>query len=243
MTHTPFSPNGILPWGRTLAEYQAMFNLSATDQRRWILDCGGGPASFNAELTALGGHVVSIDPLYALPGTVIEQRVKETLPVVMADLARKRDNLVWTQVQSIAALKQRRMEALEQFLQDYPVGMDEGRYKNASLPTLPLAEGSFDLALCSHLLFFYSEQLDPAFHLDALREMLRVATEVRVFPLLQMDGTPSPHLQITIEAMASHGVEATVQLVPYEFQRGGNRMLCLRNLNRPSTSFRSTSGR
>lgn len=205
-----------------------MFKLSAADQYRRILDCGGGPASFNTELTALGGHVVSIDPLYALPGTVIEQRVKEALPGVMAGLSRRRDKLVWTQVPSIVALKQRRMEAMHQFLLDYPVGMDEGRYKNASLPTLPFAEASFDLALCSHLLFLYSEQLDLAFHLDALREMLRVATEVRVFPLFQLEGTPSPHLQPAIEVMADHGVEVTVQLVPYEFFRGGNQMLRLR---------------
>ena len=78
-------------------------------------------------------------------------------------IARRQDNLVWNQLPSIMALKQRRMEAMHNFLQDYSVGMDEGRYRNVSLSTLPLAKASFDLALCSHFLFLYSEQLVLAF--------------------------------------------------------------------------------
>ena len=54
-----------------------------------------------------------------------------------------------------------------------------------ALPDLPFDDGAFDLALSSHLLFLYSEQFDLGFHVRALEEMLRVAAEVRVFPLLQ----------------------------------------------------------
>ena len=96
------------------------------------------------------------------------------------------------------------------------------------MPALPFGDCSFDLALSSHLLFLYSEQLDIAFHLDSLREMLRVAGEVRVFPLLQIGGAPSPHVAAAAAALRSDGVDASVEPVPYEFQRGGNRMLRLR---------------
>lgn len=225
----PFSLDRVAPWGRTLEEYQAMFSLSAADQYGRILDCGGGPASFNGELAAYGGNVVSIDPLYALPGRAIEQRIEETFTVVMTELYRYRDSFVWTHVPSVAELGQRRMEAMRRFLRDYPAGMNEGRYIHASLPDLPFAHGSFDLALSSHFLFLYSNQLDLTFHVEALLEMLRVAAEVRVFPLLQMDGTPSTHLPLVVEAMAAHDIKTTVQPVPYEFQRGGNQMLCLRH--------------
>ena len=51
------------------------------------------------------------------------------------------------------------------------------------MPDLPFDDGAFDLALSSHLLFLYSEQFDLGFHVRALEEMLRVAAEVRVFPL------------------------------------------------------------
>ena len=69
---------------------------------------------------------------------------------------------------------------------------------------------------------------DLDFHVAALREMLRVAVEVRVFPLLQLGGAPSPHVAGVRAALAAPGVRVTVEPVPYEFQRDGNRMLRLR---------------
>ena len=73
-------------------------------------------------------------------------------------------------------------------------------------------------------MFLYSRQLDRDFHRRAITELLRVATEVRIFPLLQLGATPSPHLAPILEEF---GRDHRVELVPvdYEFQRGGNRML------------------
>jgi len=45
------------------------------------------------------------------------------------------------------------MAAMQEFLADYRAGGREGRYMAATLPHLPFADGAFDLALCSHLLF------------------------------------------------------------------------------------------
>ena len=85
----PFSIDEVVPWGRRLDEYRAMFDLSECDLKRRILGCGDGPASFNAELSAQGGSVVSVDPLYRFSSAAIEQRVRETFPVVMAQTARQ----------------------------------------------------------------------------------------------------------------------------------------------------------
>jgi hypothetical protein len=38
----------VVPWGRSLSEYVRMFDLSPADLQSRILDCAGGPASFNA---------------------------------------------------------------------------------------------------------------------------------------------------------------------------------------------------
>ncbi len=117
---------------------------------------------------------------------------------------------------------------MRRFLADFAQGKSEGRYMDASLPYLPFGDNAFDLALSSHFLFLYSEQLDLAFHLRALQEMLRVAPEARVFPLLQIGGAPSPHLQDVLDTFAAQDIQATIEDVPYEFQRGGSRMLRLR---------------
>ena len=111
-SHTlPFAIDRVVPWGRTLAEYRGMFALTDADLRRRIVGCGDGPASFNAELTARRGRVVSIDPLYAASARAIGRRVEETFEVVMGEVRRNRDDFVWTHVPSIEELGWRRLAA------------------------------------------------------------------------------------------------------------------------------------
>ena len=69
------------------------------------------------------------------------------------------------------------------------------------------------------MVYFAAKYLEP------LEEMLRVAREVRVFPLLTLDGKRSPHLDFVTEHLGKLGFSITVRRVPYEFQRGGNEML------------------
>jgi hypothetical protein len=48
---------------------------------------------------------------------------------------------------------------------------------------------------------------------------------VRIFPLLQLDGEPSTYLDAVLQNLSSKGIQAQVQTVDYEFQKGGNQML------------------
>ena len=114
---------------------------------------------------------------------------------------------------------------MEEFLADYDAGREEGRYLNRSLPSLDFPDDSFDLALCSHFLLLYSDELSAEFHAEAVKEMCRVAREARIFPLLDMRGRRSRHLAGLIDHLRSRGLAANVERVDYEFQRGGNEML------------------
>lgn len=115
---------------------------------------------------------------------------------------------------------------MEIFLADFLGGLREGRYVAAALPELPFGSSSFDLALCSHLLFTYSRLLNEDVHVAAIVEMCRVAGEARIFPVLDMfDGGRSPHLDVVIGRLRLAGFTAELVRVPYEFQRGGNEML------------------
>ena len=101
-----------------------------------------------------------------------------------------------------------------------------GTYRAAALPDLPFPDDAFDLALCSHLLFTWSDLLDEAWHEGALDELLRVARQVRVFPLVvQGSGDAVPFLPRLLDRLRDQGHVARVVDVPYEFQRGGNRVL------------------
>lgn len=145
-------------WGRSFSEYQEMFHLTEADLRKNILGCADGPASFNAQMSRLGRTVVSCDPLYGLTTGQIEQRIAETYESVISQTKQNQNKFVWERIKSPDELGELRMKAMKEFLHDFEQGKREGRYLDASLPKLPLASGSFDLALCSHFfsLFRYA---------------------------------------------------------------------------------------
>lgn len=217
----------IVPWGRSYQEYLNMFSLTKADLQRRILGCGDGPASFNAELTEYGGQVISVDPVYAFEAAQIKSRIAETYDTVLSQVRKNQHDFVWTTITSVEELGRVRMLAMDAFLSDYAAGKNEGRYIAGELPSLPFDSDRFDIALSSHFLFLYSDHLSAEFHLQALLEMLRVAHEVRVFPVLTLGGEPSPHLAFIINTLATHGFSVEIRCVAYEFQRGGNEMLII----------------
>jgi len=223
-----FTLDQVVPWGRSFGEYRRMFALTDDDLRLRIVGCGDGPASFNAEATRRGAAVVSCDPIYRYDAGEIRARVASTCHEILEQTRRNADEFVWTEIQSVEELGKLRMAAMDVFLSDYEAGRSQARYIDAELPDLPFQDSSFDLALCSHLLFLYTAQLGEAFHRLAIREMCRVATEVRVFPLLALGATPSPLVAPVIDELAGCGFAVSIERVPYEFQRGGNQMMRLR---------------
>lgn len=209
-------------------EYVSMFNFAQTDPELRILGCGDGPAGFNATLTERGGNVISVDPIYIYGMEQIKARITETYPTVMSQLRKKQDDYVWETIASPEQLGSLRMGAMETFLDDYDAGKRERRYIAGELPSLPFQSQAFDIALSSHFLLLYSSHPSAEFHLQSLLEMLQVSHEVRVFPLLTLDGAPSPHLHFLCEHLAKRGFIAEARRVPYEFQHGGNEMLVIK---------------
>jgi hypothetical protein len=224
-----FTLDQVLPWGRSLDEYRRMFALSDADLGTLnILGCADGPASFNAEATRRGDSVISCDPIYQFNVIEIRARISETYDQIIEQTRKNIDQFVWTSIKSVEELADMRMAAMRMFLDDYEMGKEEGRYVEASLPSLPFVDGEFDLALCSHFLFLYTAQLGKDFHKAAVRELWRVAREVRMYPLQTLAGKYSPCVELVAEEARAAGHEVHVEAVPYEFQRGANRMLRIR---------------
>ncbi|WP_013324741.1 SAM-dependent methyltransferase [Gloeothece verrucosa] len=217
----------IVPFGRSRQEYELMFNLSQEDYQQVILGCGDGPASFNAQMTQEGYSVISIDPIYQFSKSEIQQRFDEVVDNIIAQVAATPDNWSWSYHRDAEDLRQNRVKALEIFLKDYEQGRKEGRYQAAALPHLPFESGQFKLALCSHLLFLYSDLLSVEFHIESLKELCRVAQEVRIFPLLTLGRQVSSHIEPVREALAKMGIKSRIEMANYEFQKGGNQMLRL----------------
>ena len=224
-----FTLNEVVPWGRSLDEYRHMFALTDSDMGGRILGCADGPASFNAEATALGCSVVSCDPLYRFGVAEIRDRIDQTFQVVIDQTRKNAAEFIWgDDLPDVEALGQRRMAAMTRFLGDFDAGRASGRYVDAALPKLPFADDSFDIAVCSHFLFLYSEQLSQTFHVESIRELCRVSREVRVFPLLELGSAPSRHVAQVADHLREIGLNVQIEGVDYEFQRGGNQMMRVR---------------
>jgi len=223
-----FTLDQIVPWGRSFDEYRRMFSLSDSDLRLNILGCGDGPAGFNAEATRRGDNVISCDPIYQFTTVEIRGRIAATYDQILNQTRENTDDFVWTTITSVEELGRVRMEAMRTFLDDFDAGKAEGRYVDAGLPSLPFTDAAFDLALSSHFLFLYAEQLGEDFHRAAITELCRVAREVRIFPLLALGGKPSPCVNLVADQARAAGHDVVIERVPYEFQRGGNEMMRVR---------------
>ena len=167
-------------------------------------------------------------PLYEFSAEQIRQRIAATAEDILEQTTRNVDEFIWDEITSIEDLHRVRMAAMDDFLADYDAGRRDGRYVTAAAPALPFESASFDLAVCSHFLFLYSEQLGQQFHEDAIVELCRVADEVRIFPLIALGALPSPYLESTTAKMRDLNYAVTIERVPYEFQKGGNEMMRIR---------------
>ena len=215
----------VVPWGRNLREYKEMGLFSDADRDKKILGCGDGPASVNKELTNIGVRITSIDPIYQFSKEQIQKRVEETSQIVSEQLRKNRTDFVWKNITNVEALIGLRLEAMDSFLQDYTDGKQQGRYQHQELPKLNFKDNEFDLAWSSHFLFLYSEYFDEEFHKQAIAEMLRVAKEVRIFPLLDLQNQSSKHLDAVLKYLKEHDYTYEITKSDYEFQKGATEVL------------------
>ena len=134
----------------------------------------------------------------------------------------------WEFFKSPDEYKEYRVQTFENFLSDYNIGRNQGRYVIGELPKLDFEESLFDLALCSHFLFFYSEQLNYEFHLASVKELLRIAVEVLIFPLLDVKTVKrSVHFDPIIGELANEGFRVEFRKSAYNMQKGENKVLII----------------
>lgn len=214
---------------RPLDEYRAMFRLTDDDLVAGrILDCPSGASPFGAQVRALGGRVVGVDPAYGDADTLVAR--------ARADLDRvadwQRSNAAafnWDHLGSPEALATVWSDALDAFAEDFVP--DGSRYVDAALPSLPFPDRHFTTAVSAFLLFVYPTLLDRDAHRDALLEMTRVTGgEVRVFPMHDTTGRRYPALDALRAELRERGIETELRRAAcaYSVIPGSDRMLVCR---------------
>lgn len=222
-----FQLETVVPWGRNLNEYRWMFQLDDKDMSKQIAGFGDGPASFNYEASQKGYCVTSFDLIYQFTKEQLEKRIEEVRVIVMKQMKENKDNYVWNNIKNLDELEQLRMSAMKLFLNDYEKGKKEGRYIYHELPKkLPYEDNYFDIGLSSHFLLMYTA-LGYDFHIQAISEMLRVCKEVRIFPVLDLDGQNTTLATDVISYFKKKNA-VEIQQTKYEFQKGDNKLLVIR---------------
>lgn len=213
--------------GRTFEEYRLMFDLAPSDLvGRAVLDCGGGAGAFTATAAGVTDRAVAVDPLYGPSAADLEPELERAVDRTVEQLREKPAGFVWDRYGDPETRGRYLRAAAHRFLADYAT--HPGRYVRGRLPDLPLATDAVDLALVANLLFIYDDRLDLSFHVAALRELARVASEeVRVFPLASLDHTRSAYVDPVVERLRTDGLGVRLCEVPYEFQSGATEALVI----------------
>jgi hypothetical protein len=219
----------ITPYGRSFDEYRLMFGLGETEAGKRILGIGDGPSNFNAIATKRGWRVRSVDPLYCLSPREIEARVGAGMDKMVSAVALVPTHWIWSLHENADALWQHRRRTAHDFVEDFSAGNTAGRYVAGELPHLPVMADRFDIALCSHLLFSWSRVLDLAFHKNAIADMLRVASEVRVCPTGKNLGlVRSRHFDPVVEEFRARGCHVHTEPMSGQSPSASSEQLIIR---------------
>jgi hypothetical protein len=216
--------------GRTFDEYSRIFGLDRVLMKKGpVLDCPAGAASFAVEAHRSGLDVIACDILYDLPVKEMIEKGKKDIQLIYDKVGEVSHLYVWDYYKNRDDLIAYRKKALRLFAEDFANGYAEGRYIKASLPHLPFADNAFSLVISSHFLFLYGDMLDLDFHKVSLMELMRVTSgEVRIFPLHGLDARLYRHLDDVVSFLHAAALSIEITEVPFEFQRGGNKMMTVR---------------
>ena len=214
-------------WGHHLEEYRDMFDLQESSFSMRFLEFQCGPSAFQYDLRGRSAHLVSYDDWFCLDKKAISGQIEESFETRLVQISAQPQSFNFSRYGGLEALVAYRREGVAHFLQDYDLGHAEGRYLPAATKTLAFEPFFFDYALSAHHFFSSIVPQTVEYHLTLLKELARVAKEVRIFPLVDANGVPSPLLGPVILALQQQHFGVEVREVSYQVQPKGNAMLRL----------------
>ena len=210
--------------GRSYEEYIQMFNLTKEylkDQK--TLDIASGASSFTPQLLNKGFNITAADVLYNTEPQELEKISSNDFNTLIQAHSGLDCNSDWNFFKNSDDMIKQRTMVYKEFIGSY--NKEKGKiYIPAELPSLPFKNNEFSLVLCSHLLFLYDDRLDYDFHLQSLKEMLRVTSrEIRIYPLGRSN-CKSKFLGQIIKYLSKYA-HVDLLKVNYVSKHGGNEMM------------------
>ncbi|MDF1757737.1 MAG: hypothetical protein P1U74_05525 [Legionellaceae bacterium] len=212
-------------WGQHLDEYRDMFDLKDDDLNKRFLEYNSGASAFNFELHNKSLNCVSCDPWFNLDKNSLEEKINTNFDERMSQLESNLNKIDVSRYGSFEKLISYRRLGMESFLADYESGLQSNRYMAISEDHLPFSDFSFDFALVANNFFADLDFHTVDHHLGLIKELAKVAKEVRIFPLVDSKGEPSPLLGPILLGLNQDNYGVEVRDVSYHLQPRGNAML------------------
>lgn len=212
-------------WGHDLDDYMEMFDLAPADFKGSILEYGAGPSALNRDLLDVSARCVSCDPLFVLDYDTLKIKTALVFQNMIDQVIVEQTNFDFSKEGGVEGLIKQRREGMERFFLDYPKGKRQKRYFPVQTIDLPFKDFEFDYVLSSHYLFSGLDGQNETFHVALIQELARVAKEVRIFPLIDSFGNPSPFIGPVLLALQQKNYGTEIRSVAYHLQKKGNAML------------------
>lgn len=211
--------------GRTWEEYLLIFNVKEEQlMGKRVLDCPGGACAFTAVANQKGIHAVAADLAYYFSPEELKEKGLNDIEYTLEKIEQVKNRCRWDHFKNVEELKNERLQALTQCIED--MERDRGRYVPAILPVLPFENDSFDHTFSAHFLFMYADKIDYKFHLQTIKELMRVTKdEIRIFPITDMNGKRYEKIDEIKEWISTQGWEATEVKASYELHQNSHTML------------------
>ena len=208
-------------WGHQPADYEEMFDISSEDLHKNILEFGCGPSAINSNLP----NVISVDPLFTLDKDTLSSKISLLFAQMLEEVQQNQGRYDFSSYGGLERLVWERKKGIESFFNDYKLGLEEGRYLPAVDCSLPFKDFQFEYALSSHYLFAGLDNQTVEFLVQLIKELARVAKEVRIFPLIDRYGDISEFLGPVLLELQNDNYGAELKEVKYRLQPSGNAML------------------
>lgn len=212
-------------WGHSVDDYHEQFDLTQDELNSRILEYGCGPSAVNSTQTKAQQVVVSCDPLFVLDKDTLNSKVSMIFAGMTEEVMKFSEHFDFSQCGGFDNLVRNRQKGINEFIADYEKGKAEGRYVGITDYHLPFTDFSFDFALVSHYLFAELDDQTIDFHLEVIRELARVAKEVRIFPLIDREENTSSLLGPVLLGLQQDNYGVEVREVSHHLHKLGNAML------------------
>lgn len=212
--------------GYSLADCRDIFLLSDEDLNKKIIHLGSGFSSFCAEMKALGKGAIACDPIYQNSEDQLNSLYQSHSHWLSEHLQIDSEHYHWQKYKNLNQYLSNYKSIAQNFLADITQDTDHERYLSTEYAELQISPNQYQLMLCSNY-FLQNQASSVKAQLHVIKSLCDVATELRIYPLLDRFTQSTDDLGPLILALQAENYLIEVKKSNYEFLKEADALLCI----------------